>query len=100
MVDKDDGVRPGVTPQALGGLKAVFKKNGTTTAGNSSQVRAFSLMLPRQMMALPMSGHHGPAAQRACPAQHRQRGCAGRGPPVSVWPLAVTPLGCSREALW
>ena len=39
VVDKDDGVRPGVTPQALGSLKAVFKKNGTTTAGNSSQVR-------------------------------------------------------------
>ena len=39
MVADDDGIRPGVTPQALGGLKAVFKKGGTTTAGNSSQVR-------------------------------------------------------------
>lgn len=39
MVAEDDGIRPGVTPQALGGLKAVFKKGGTTTAGNSSQVR-------------------------------------------------------------
>ncbi len=39
MVSEDDGIRPGVTAAALGGLRAVFKKNGTTTAGNSSQVR-------------------------------------------------------------
>ncbi len=38
VVDKDDGVRPGVSAQQLAGLKAVFKKGGTTTAGNSSQV--------------------------------------------------------------
>ncbi len=38
VVSEDDGIRPGVSTQALGGLKTVFKKNGTTTAGNSSQV--------------------------------------------------------------
>ena len=38
-VDKDDGIREGVTAKALGALKPVFKRNGTTTAGNSSQVR-------------------------------------------------------------
>ena len=38
VVSEDDGIRPGVTTQALGGLKAVFKKGGSTTAGNSSQV--------------------------------------------------------------
>ena len=38
VVGEDDGIRPGVTPAALGGLKPVFKKGGTTTAGNSSQV--------------------------------------------------------------
>ena len=37
-VDKDDGIREGVTAKALGALKPVFKRNGTTTAGNSSQV--------------------------------------------------------------
>ena len=40
VVSEDDGIRPGVTPQALSALKAVFKKGGTTTAGNSSQVQA------------------------------------------------------------
>lgn len=37
VVDKDDGIRP-TTPEQLGKLRAAFKKDGTTTAGNSSQV--------------------------------------------------------------
>lgn len=36
----DDGIRPGATAASLSGLKTVFKRDGTTTAGNSSQVRA------------------------------------------------------------
>lgn len=39
LVSKDEGVRAGTTAAKLGGLKAVFKKGGTTTAGNASQVR-------------------------------------------------------------
>jgi len=38
VVSEDDGIRPDVTAEVLGGLRAVFKKDGTTTAGNSSQV--------------------------------------------------------------
>jgi acetyl-CoA acetyltransferase len=38
VVDKDDGIRAGVTTEMLAGLKTVFKRNGTTTAGNASQV--------------------------------------------------------------
>ena len=38
VVEKDDGIRPGASASALAALKPVFKKNGTTTAGNSSQV--------------------------------------------------------------
>ena len=34
----DDGVRPGTTAAGLAKLRAVFKKDGSTTAGNSSQV--------------------------------------------------------------
>lgn len=36
-VEKDDGIRPS-TVEGLSKLRAVFKKGGTTTAGNSSQV--------------------------------------------------------------
>ena len=39
VVSDDDGIRPGVTVQSLGQLRTVFKKDGTTTAGNSTQVR-------------------------------------------------------------
>ena len=38
LVEHDDGIRPDISAAALGKLKAVFKKDGTTTAGNSSQV--------------------------------------------------------------
>lgn len=37
-VTVDDGPRKGSTVERLGKLRAVFKKGGTTTAGNSSQV--------------------------------------------------------------
>ena len=39
VVSQDDGIREGVTAASLSKLRAVFKKDGTTTAGNSSQVR-------------------------------------------------------------
>jgi acetyl-CoA acyltransferase 1 len=38
VVDSDDGIRPGTTYQNLAKLKPSFKQNGTSTAGNSSQV--------------------------------------------------------------
>jgi len=37
-VDKDDGIRPQTTVDGLAKLRAVFKKGGSTTAGNASQV--------------------------------------------------------------
>ncbi|CCG21613.1 Pot1-2 peroxisomal 3-ketoacyl CoA thiolase [Candida orthopsilosis Co 90-125] len=38
LVAKDDGIRPGSTYEKLSALKPVFKENGVTTAGNSSQI--------------------------------------------------------------
>jgi acetyl-CoA C-acetyltransferase len=38
VVDSDEGVRPGTTPESLGGLKPAFSKDGTITAGNASQI--------------------------------------------------------------
>jgi acetyl-CoA C-acetyltransferase len=38
VVDTDEGVRPGTTAESLGALKPAFDKNGTITAGNSSQI--------------------------------------------------------------
>jgi acetyl-CoA C-acetyltransferase len=37
-VDRDEGVRPGTTVEALGKLQPAFSDNGTITAGNASQI--------------------------------------------------------------
>ena len=53
MVDKDDGVRAETTVEGLAKLKPAFQKNGTTTAGNSSQVTdgAACVLLARRDVA-------------------------------------------------
>jgi hypothetical protein len=38
VISADDGIRPNATVEELGKLRPVFKKDGSTTAGNSSQV--------------------------------------------------------------
>ena len=37
-VSKDDGIRPNTTVETLAKLRPAFRKGGTTTAGNASQV--------------------------------------------------------------
>jgi acetyl-CoA acyltransferase 1 len=53
LVDRDDGVRAETTLEGLGKLKPAFKKDGTTTAGNSSQVTdgAAAVLLTRRDVA-------------------------------------------------
>ncbi|KAI0782635.1 thiolase [Abortiporus biennis] len=52
-VDSDDGIRDGVTAQSLGKLKPAFAKDGTTHAGNASQVSdgAAAVVLARRSVA-------------------------------------------------
>ncbi|KAJ4123655.1 hypothetical protein BFJ70_g759 [Fusarium oxysporum] len=38
VVDTDDGIRPQASSEGLAKLKPAFRENGTSTAGNSSQV--------------------------------------------------------------
>ena len=38
VVETDEGIRPGTTPDSLAGLRAAFAKDGTLTAGNASQI--------------------------------------------------------------
>jgi acetyl-CoA C-acetyltransferase len=38
LVDTDEGVRPGTTPESLGALRPAFDPAGTITAGNASQI--------------------------------------------------------------
>jgi acetyl-CoA acyltransferase 1 len=53
LVNIDDGVREGTTLEGLGKLKPAFKKDGRTTAGNSSQVTdgAAAVLLARRDVA-------------------------------------------------
>lgn len=54
LVDKDDGCRPETTVAGLAKLKPAFQKDGTTTAGNSSQVTdgAAAILLTRRDVAV------------------------------------------------
>ncbi|HEX8860017.1 MAG TPA: acetyl-CoA C-acyltransferase [Actinomycetes bacterium] len=38
LVDQDEGIRPGTTPEALARLRPSFAADGTITAGNASQI--------------------------------------------------------------
>ena len=38
IVDKDDGIRPGITAESLGKIKPAFAKDGSIHAGNASQI--------------------------------------------------------------
>ncbi|MEX2659020.1 MAG: acetyl-CoA C-acetyltransferase [Acidimicrobiales bacterium] len=38
VVETDEGVRPGTTPESLAGLRGAFAADGTITAGNASQI--------------------------------------------------------------
>ena len=61
-VKKDDGVRPGTTAETLSKLKPAFSKDGSTHAGNASQVSdgAAAVILARRSVAekygLPIQG--------------------------------------------
>lgn len=52
-VNKDDGIRPGVTAEKLGKLKPAFSAEGTTHAGNASQISdgAGAVLLMRRSVA-------------------------------------------------
>eukprot|EP00127_Corallochytrium_limacisporum_P003988 Clim_evm37s156 gene=Clim_evmTU37s156 len=62
VVSKDDGIRAQTTPAGLAKLKGAFKPDGSTTAGNSSQVSdgAAAVLLARrsvaEKMGLPVIG--------------------------------------------
>jgi acetyl-CoA acyltransferase 1 len=53
FVDKDDGIRKETTFESLQKLKPAFKKNGVSTAGNSSQITdgAAAVLLARRSTA-------------------------------------------------
>jgi len=73
IVDQDDGIRDGVTAESLAKLKPAFSKDGSTHAGNASQVSdgAAAVLLARRSVAkrlgLPIVGKFVQAATVGVP---------------------------------
>eukprot|EP00877_Chromochloris_zofingiensis_P002790 jgi/Chrzof1/12511/Cz06g36270.t1_ATO2B[v5.2] len=97
VVSEDDGIRPGTTAESLSSLKTVFKRDGTTTAGNSSQVTdgaaAVLMMTHREALRrnLPVLGIF-----RSFVAVGVDPAIMGVGPAVAI-PAAVQKAGLSLD---
>jgi acetyl-CoA acyltransferase 1 len=97
LVDSDDGVRAGVTKESLGKLKPVFDKNGSTHAGNASQISdgAAAVVLARRSTAkrlgLPILGKFVTAAVVGVPPK-----VMGIGPAFAI-PALLEKIGVSKD---
>ncbi|KAJ3672159.1 hypothetical protein LUZ60_006880 [Juncus effusus] len=97
VISVDDGIRAETSLSSLAKLKAVFKKDGTTTAGNSSQVSdgAGAVLLMRRDVALkkglPILG-----VFRSFCAVGVDPAVMGIGPAVAI-PAAVKAAGLQIE---
>lgn len=97
VVDKDDGIREGTNMAKLQRLKPVFDKQGTTTAGNSSQVTdgAALVLLARRSAAhrlnLPILGRFVSFAVAGVEPE-----VMGVGPAVAI-PRALAKAGLGMD---
>ncbi|KAG6374613.1 3-ketoacyl-CoA thiolase [Boletus reticuloceps] len=97
VVDADDGIRDGVTSQSLSKLKPSFKKDGTTHAGNASQISdgAAAVVLTRRSVAkrlgLPIVGKYVAAVAVGVPPR-----IMGVGPAYAI-PKALEKAGLSKD---
>lgn len=97
LVSDDDGIRKGVTAESLSKIRAAFKEDGTTTAGNSSQVSdgAGSVILARrsvaQKLGLPIVGKFVHCRTVGVPPE-----VMGIGPAVAI-PAVLTDLGLTVD---
>lgn len=96
-VTQDDGIRDGVTAESLAKLKPAFDKNGTTHAGNASQVSdgAAAVLLARRSVAkklgLPILGKFIQAAVVGVPPK-----IMGVGPAYAI-PAVLKKTGLTKE---
>ncbi|TIA73733.1 hypothetical protein E3P91_01267 [Wallemia ichthyophaga] len=97
LIDKDDGIRDGVTKETLAKLKPAFDQNGCTHAGNASQVSdgAAAVVLTRRSNAeklkLPILGKFVASADVGCPPR-----IMGIGPAVAI-PKVLQKAGLSSS---
>ncbi|KAJ7273411.1 acetyl-CoA acetyl transferase [Mycena rebaudengoi] len=97
VVDFDDGVRDGVTKESLAKLKPAFSKDGSTHAGNASQVSdgAAAVLLARRSVAkklgLPIIGKYVAAATIGVPPR-----IMGVGPAYAI-PRVLEKTGLTKD---
>ncbi|WWC90172.1 uncharacterized protein L201_005105 [Kwoniella dendrophila CBS 6074] len=97
IVDADDGVRAGVTKESLAKLKPAFSKDGTTHAGNASQVSdgAAAVLLARrsvaQKLGLPILGKYVVSSVVGVPPK-----LMGIGPAFAI-PKVLTKAGITKD---
>ncbi|KAK0431967.1 Thiolase, N-terminal domain-containing protein [Armillaria borealis] len=97
VVEADDGIRDGVTAESLAKLKPAFVKNGTTHAGNASQVSdgAAAVLLTRrsvaQRLGLPIVGKFVAAVATGVPPR-----IMGVGPAYAI-PKVLEKTGLTKE---
>jgi len=97
IVDQDDGIRDGVTSESLSKLKPAFAKDGSTHAGNASQVSdgAAAVILTRRSVAnrlgLPILGKYVNAAVVGVPPS-----IMGVGPAFAI-PRVLQLVGISQN---
>ncbi|WVN88526.1 uncharacterized protein L203_103737 [Cryptococcus depauperatus CBS 7841] len=97
IVDFDDGIREGVTKESLSKLKPAFSKEGSTHAGNASQISdgAAAVLLARrsvaQKMGLPILGKFVVSAVVGVPPK-----LMGIGPAFAI-PKVLEKAGITKE---
>ncbi|KAK8844734.1 hypothetical protein IAR55_006584 [Kwoniella newhampshirensis] len=97
IVDADDGIREGVTKEGLSKLKPAFSKEGTTHAGNASQVSdgAAAVLLARrsvaQKLGLPILGKFVTSAVVGVPPK-----LMGIGPAFAI-PKVLQKAGITKD---
>ncbi|KAG8214964.1 acetyl-CoA acetyl transferase [Butyriboletus roseoflavus] len=97
VVDADDGIRDGVTAESLSKLKPSFRKDGSTHAGNASQISdgAAAVVLTRRSVAkrlgLTIVGKYVAAAAVGVPPR-----IMGVGPAYAI-PKVLEKTGLSKD---
>ncbi|KAK9466204.1 Thiolase, N-terminal domain-containing protein [Lipomyces arxii] len=97
VIDKDDGIRYGVTAESLGKIKPAFSKTGSTHAGNASQISdgAAAVLLARRSIAqqkgLPIIGKFVDGTVVGVPPE-----IMGIGPAVAI-PKILKRTGLSKD---
>ncbi|CAA3003349.1 3-ketoacyl- thiolase 2, peroxisomal [Olea europaea subsp. europaea] len=96
-ISVDDGIRPNTTVADLAKLKPVFKKDGSTTAGNSSQVSdgAGAVLLMKRSVAV-QKGLQILGVFRSFAAVGVDPAIMGVGPAVAI-PAAVKSAGLELD---